>query len=807
VSAATARVAVFLPVPKLFDYAVPSGMTAEVGARVWVPWGSRSVEGVVVARDAPDAPPSLRSLVKAVDAPPIGPDLMALAAWIGEYYLAPPGEVLRLMLPAGGRARVRRIAALTDEGRRAAQALSSALEPVALAELAPRERTVLGALLDGEMDADALEQAIAGAPAALRLLGERGLVTVDERVSTPGRKEEIWLRPGRPLVGGELARAPRRAEVHAQIVAAGLLSLAELRAADPRAIPHVAALKEAGLVEEERREVSRDPFAALTVERSAPPVLTAAQAAALATIEPALTRGQYAPFVLHGVTGSGKTEVYLRAIERTLGLGKRALVLVPEISLTPQLAARFAGRFGSQVAVLHSGLADSARKDAFRRIQRGEVAIALGARSAVFAPVDQLGIVIVDEEHDPSFKQEEGVRYHGRDVALVRARAAGAVALLGSATPSIETFAAAKDGRLGLIELPERATARPLPSVEVVDLKQHRTGDGPFSAALVRALESTLAAGEQAILFLNRRGFSTFILCKGCGQAQRCRDCSVTLTYHRRSDQLVCHYCGFRTAPPRTCSACGARDLERLGFGTEQIEARLKDLLPTARVARLDRDSAQGDGLQRILDGLRRHELDVVVGTQMITKGHDFPNVTLVGVILADQGMGLPDFRASERTFQLLEQVAGRAGRGERAGRVLVQTFNPLHVAVTCARDHDYARFFELELAARRELGYPPSARLGCVRLDGADPLEVRTAAEAAAAAARAACARAPVEEEAGVLGPAEAPLSRLKGRTRWQLFVRARGARALRVIARAAATVSSRSVRASVDIDPISML
>ncbi len=808
-----ARVAVFVPVDKAFDYEVRSARVL-VGARVWVPYGGRAVEGVVVALDPPDAQTErLKPLSRVVDEPPIAADLLQLAAWIAEYYLAPPGEVMRLLLPAGGRAKSRRTVALTDEGRGLADGMGGALESVALAELDGRARQLLALLGKGEARATALEEAVPAAAASLRALVERGLVQLHEEVRTRRVRQESILRVVAleldPAVQAALARAPKRAAAYARIRGEGPISLETLRAGDSRMREHVTALVAAGLVVEEKREISHDPFASAPLDPNAPPTLTAAQARALAVIEPALAENRYAPFVLHGVTGSGKTEVYLRAIATALSQGKRALVLVPEISLTPQLAARFRGRFGSNVAVLHSALSEAARADAFRRIQRGQVAIALGARSAVFAPLDRLGIVIVDEEHDPSFKQQEGVRYHGRDVALRRARAANAVVLLGSATPSLETYAAATDGRLGLLELPERATRRPLPQVEVLDLKQHKALQGGFfSARLLRAIEETLAAGEQTILFLNRRGYSTFILCKACGQPARCRDCSVTLTYHRHSDQLKCHYCGFSTAPPRVCPTCSSKSIERLGFGTEQVEAAVQARFPTARVARLDRDSAQGAGLERVLDGVRDGTIDIVVGTQMVTKGHDFPNVTLVGVVLADHGMGLPDFRASERTFQLLEQVAGRAGRGERPGQVLIQTYCPQHPAVTCARDHAFHRFVEGELVARRELDYPPFSRLACVHVDGADPAEVRAVAEACVRVASAACERAPAEVGAQVVGPAEAPLSRLKGRTRWQLFVRARTARALRTLARHALTVDTPSgVRLSVDVDPISML
>jgi primosomal protein N' (replication factor Y) len=807
-----ARVAVFLPVDGQFDYAVPPALASDLveGARVWVPYGPRSIEGVVTQRDPPDAAAKLKAITRRVDQPPISPDLVQLAAWIADYYLAPPGEVLRLMLPAGGRAQAKRSAALTDAGVGLATQLGGALDPPGAENLPAKARALLLALRDGPQPVAALE----AAPALLRGLQEAGLVTLAEEVRTRQAQVEVWLSPGREAGDDDgLARAKKRAEVLARIREAGRISLEQLREADPRVGPHVRALVEAGLVREERVEVSRDPFADAHVDQTVPDKLTPAQASALEAIEAALVAGEYKPFLLHGVTGSGKTEVYLRAIARALELGRRALVLVPEISLTPQLAARFRGRFGPDVAVLHSGLSDAERANAFRRIQRGEVSIAVGARSAVFAPFEaahgKLGVVIVDEEHDPSFKQQEGVRYHGRDVALVRARNVGAVAVLGSATPSLETFTAAREGRMQLLELPERATARPLPAVEILDLKQHKVGEnGFFSAKMVQALEETLAAGEQAILFLNRRGFSTFILCKSCGQAMRCRDCSVTLTYHLRPEHLQCHYCGFRTAPPRTCTSCGAKAIERLGYGTEQVEAAVQERFPRARVARLDRDTAEGRGLQRILDGMRRHELDVVVGTQMITKGHDFPNVTLVGVVLADHGMGLPDFRAAERTFQLLEQVAGRAGRGDRPGRVLIQTYSPQHPAVTCTRDHDYHRFVEAELDSRRELSYPPASRLACVHFDGGDPGEVRQVAEAAARAARQTCERAPAELEANVLGPSEAPLARLKGRTRWQLFVKSKTARGLKILARAALSAGApRSVRASIDVDPISML
>jgi len=817
-----AKVAILRPVETLFDYVVPAHLEEQVrvGSRVWAPFGARPAEGVVTALQ-PGASPAragargLRAIARLVDEATIPAGLVELAAWISDYYLAPPGEVMRLLLPASGRAALRRTARLSDEGRRAAAALQAALpsaaEAARLEGLSPTARRALaqlGAATGGALDAARLPEA------GVRALAAAGLVAVEEEMRTRAAESEALVRAARPLVDGELARAPKQRAVYEAIAAAaGGISVEALRASEPRAAEAVRALAKAGLVAVERREVRRDPFAGRPVEGVTPPPLTPAQEVAVGRLTNALDENRYAPFLLQGVTGSGKTEVYLRVIDGALARGRQALVLVPEISLTPQLGARFRGRFGDRVAILHSGLTDAERAAAYRRIQRGEVAIALGARSAVFAPLERLGVVVVDEEHDPSFKQQDGVRYHGRDVAMRRARAAGAVAVLGSATPSLETWHAAQAGRLELLVLPERANARPMPSVEIIDLRQHKLPEASLlSAPLAKAITETLAFGEQAILFLNRRGFSTFILCRTCGKGQRCRDCSVTLTYHRGIDRVVCHYCGFRSAPPTECGACGGRALERLGAGTEHAEAEVQARFPTARVARLDRDTAEGRGLMRILDGMRAREIDIVVGTQMITKGHDFPGVTLVGVLLADHGMGLPDFRAAERTYQLLEQVAGRAGRGDRAGRVLVQTYQPEHPAIVAAREHAYERFVEGELAARVELGYPPASRAACVHIDGADPMAVREAAEAVARACRAAAARAPAEEEVMVLGPAEAPIGRLRGRTRWQVFVKARSPSSLRVLGRASTRAVEEAgragrVRVAVDVDPTSLL
>ncbi|MCW5809269.1 MAG: primosomal protein N', partial [Deltaproteobacteria bacterium] len=593
----------------------------------------------------------------------------------------------------------------------------------------------------------------------------------------------------------------------------------------PHAKETLRALANAGLVELADREAPLEAFAAgEDLAPSTPPELTTEQAHAVAELTAALpglpalpalpapadAPPPPAPFLLHGVTGSGKTEVYLRVIAEALARGKTALVLVPEISLTPQLAARFRARFGDQVAILHSGLRDTARLGEWSRLRRGEATIAVGARSAVFAPLDRLGVIVVDEEHDGSFKQDEGVKYQARDVALVRAQRAGALCVLGSATPSLETAAHAERGNYRKLVLTERPTSRPMPTVEVVDLRTWMPdGEAMLSAPLRAAIAETLAAGDQVILFLNRRGFATFVLCRACGHSFRCPQCSVSLTYHRRQDRLVCHYCGHKRPVPETCPKCHVKgSIERKGLGTEKVADTLAAEFPSARVARLDRDVASGAGVERILARVASREVNLLVGTQMVTKGHDFPGVTLVGVLCADTGLDLPDFRASERTFQLLAQVAGRAGRGERAGRVIVQTYRPDAPAVVAAAAHDYTQFFRSELAARAEIGYPPHGRLIAVRIDGKEEHDVAAMAARVAQAAEAIARRPDLGGVVEVRGPVPAPLERLRGRSRWQVWLRSADRHALRRVARATAAIEvPPGVRVGLDVDPISTM
>ena len=492
---------------------------------------------------------------------------------------------------------------------------------------------------------------------------------------------------------------------------------------------------ELGLVELSQREVPASPFFADPVDRDVPPHLTEAQEQASHAIRAALVARKAHAFLLFGVTGSGKTEVYLRAIAACLAEGRGALVLVPEIALTPQLVGRFRARFGDDVAVIHSGLKEQERHRMWQRLRSGAVKVAIGARSALFAPVHALGLIVVDEEHDGSFKQEEGARYHARDMAILRAHRASAVTVLGSATPSIESEMLAQQGKLTRLDLLQRAHSRAvLPKVELVDLR--RVGPGPsgnplLSLPLHRAIEQTLAAKEQIILFLNRRGFAPSVLCEACGTILRCKLCSVALTFHRASmGKVVCHYCDFSGPLPSHCPECKLPKLSLEGLGTEKLEAAVAEAFPEARVARLDRDVASGAKAEAIIERVRSGEVDILVGTQMVTKGHDLPRVTLVGVINADAAISMPDFRAAERAFQVLVQVAGRAGRSDLPGLVLIQTRNPAHPAIVHASRHDVRGFIARELVDRQELLYPPFARLALIRIDAADEADGVDAAQ-----------------------------------------------------------------------------
>ena len=642
-------------------------------------------------------------------------------------------------------------------------------------------------------------------PAGINIQTRKG-TSGDQETLTQGktaRRETFYL----PAPLHDLPRQPgaKALEIMAVIRETGNISAAELRKRFGTCAPQLKRLVELGLCTAVEHEVYRDPFKDHIVARDEPRRLHTHQKAALDAISTSLDRQQFTPFLLYGVTGSGKTEVYLQAISHALNLGKNALVLVPEIALTPQLTGRFQARFGGGIAILHSALSDGERYDEWRRIRRGLARIVIGARSAIFAPLKNIGIIIVDEEHEASFKQSDGLRYNARDLALVRGRMEQAAVVLGSATPSVTSIHATGEGRLTLIELPERVENRPMPLVELVGMKGHKE---TISATLATSLAQTYDQGRQAIVFLNRRGFATFLVCADCGKPLTCPNCTVTLTYHRQRGQSLCHYCDYAVPAPGTCPSCGGATLSELGAGTEKLEQELKELLPAARILRMDSDTTSGKGShERLLTRMNDGSADILVGTQMIAKGHDFPEVTLVGVVNAEASLGMPDFRAAERTFQLLSQVIGRAGRGDTPGRVVVQALDTEHYAIRAAAEHDATGFYRQELEFRREAGYPPFAFLAAFAISG---LSEQTVSEQADVTARLlAHLKSELNVRVEILGPAPSPIYRLRNRFRRQILLKAVNRSNLHRLLtawRQRATVAS-TVRISVDIDPVDMM
>ena len=632
------------------------------------------------------------------------------------------------------------------------------------------------------------------------------------------RKKELYARLADGVDGETAAQAQRRAPKRATLLR--LLAGGELRAVkeleplvnQPREALH--ALEKAGLVVLEEREVFRAPEGEADAAHTQPPEWTPDQREALDTMLPALRRGEGA-FLLHGVTGSGKTEVYLAMVAETLKAGKGAIILVPEIALTPQMVRWFRARFGPETAVLHSRLTDGQRCDEWRRIRLGAARVAVGARSAVFAPFDNLGLIVVDEEHEGSYQSESAPRYHAVEVAQRRAQAAGAPLLLGSATPSLLTYFRACSGRYRLLELPERVMRRPLPAVEVVDMREEflSGNNGIFSGRLVSLLGECLETGRQAMLFMNRRGYSTFVSCRACGSVVQCPNCDVSMTYHKADQRLRCHFCGASAPVPARCPVCGKPFIKYFGIGTEQVEEQLHALFPGARALRMDTDTMRGrDAHARLLEAFAAGEAQVLIGTQMIAKGHDFPNVTLVGVVAADATLCIPDYRSAERAFQLLTQVSGRAGRDEAPGRVVVQTYQPGHPVIRFARAHDYRGFYQYEMLERRKALLPPYSLFVRILFSGRDEAALEAAGERYGRELERELLALLGEEGAQdllLLVPSPAPIRKKQGAYRYQVLVKLlrtkRTAAAIRLIYAFAAAHRS-ELFAQLEVNPQDM-
>ena len=794
-----------LPVPldQLFTYELPVSVRHRVqrGSRVLVPLGSRRMIGVVLEVHGKKPEQQARNILQLLDEQPVlEEELLRLGNWIAEYYCAPIGEVLRGMLPLSGEVRRSKSYALTDSGRDVARQLTVTHEedpPTAILRLL-EEKPRSAAYLAGK---------VPQAKQALKLLTKREWVVAEEQHAgrdplraSAVRLEAEFLR--RPEAGTKLKRSERELLAFLELHP-GSHNLAQVAETVRNASSAARSLARLNLVrvEPERMRIGAG------FERPVP-TLNEHQQSAFDTIRSALEQRAYRCLLLQGVTGSGKTEVYMRSIEATLGFGRNALLLVPEIALTPAMAGQFFHRFGDQVAILHSAFSDTERADQWRRIRQGEARVIVGTRSGIFAPVQNLGLLIVDEEHDGSYKQEETPRYHGRDVAIVRARQAGAVAVLGSATPSMETRYNAETGKNTRLVLPMRIGDRPMPQVEIIDMREEfleTRKQSTFSRKLLDEISARLAQSEQTMLLLNRRGFSSFMVCRSCGERLQCANCAVCLTYHRRDRRMLCHYCGYAERVPDRCPKCDSEHVQFLGTGSERVEDELHQHFPAARIARLDRDSAKSKGaFEHILQRFRAGEIDILVGTQMIAKGHDIANVTLVGVVLADIGLSMPDFRAAERSFQLLTQAAGRAGRGDDPGRVIVQTLNPDHYAIKLAAAQDYEAFYCKEVEFRRWLRYPPFAAFANV------VLRAEKQEEALRYSTEFGRLMMPPPEGVRVLGPAEAPVPRLKSEYRYQLLIKASKRSVLRSLITRLRDYSLKqgwpSTGVVIDVDPLTL-
>ncbi len=833
------EVAVCAPVKRTFTYSLDNTETINptsagfAGRRVLVPFGSRPATGYVLGQSTADVSGfTVKPILRSIDLHPLfDASMVPFFRWVADYYHYPLGLVIKAALPAGLATKPKKKIILTCSPAK-----------IALSKLPDHitSKSWFQKLLSqGKLSASESQAVLSSTEdgSALADLIDREELTVSEELDRDRvrAKQEICYRLAEPLVGYferpdsvvEAADESLISIVGRQLTQAeikSLLLLTELQAvASPVPRKELVArysygekllkkFSEEGLVERCRKRVFRSPYGDLLPHYGRPAELSFEQKIVLEPIEEALERRQYVAFLVHGVTGSGKTEVYLRAAEKVVAGNGSVLVLVPEIALATQVEAHFVSRFGESVALLHSGLSPGERFDEWWRIQSGQARVVIGARSAVFAPLQDIGLIIVDEEHDSSYKQEDGLRYNGRDLALVRGKLGGSVVILGSATPAITSHYHSTTAKYRRLEMTRRIGNRNLPQPLVVDLKESmdRKGFKLLHPHLQDEMVKAFSNNHQSILLLNRRGFATSIICRNCGTVVECDHCRVSLNHHRQKNLLLCHYCGFSLPGKYSCSVCGSENLQPIGFGTERIEEEAARLLPEARVARLDSDVASDrKRFLAILQAMARREIDVLVGTQIVAKGLHFPHVVLVGIVMADSGLGFPDFRAAEKTYQLITQVTGRAGRGDTEGTVIIQTMQPEHYAITMAADNRYSDLVARELAVRESVGFPPYCRLVFIIVEHPDDIGARKFSAEIGALLRSWCKQNDLEQSLTVLGPAPAPLERLKDRYRWQILIKSKQ---LTTLHAAIDWISSKyktkgQARVIIDIDPENML
>lgn len=752
------------PIDRPFDYIVPKTMHAaiEAGVRVKVPFGPRKVLGYVTKlKDESELDiEKLKPIDELIDLDPvISGELLAMSKWLAVHTLSYEIDALQVMLPAAMRAKYEKF--------------------IIVNELNLIEDEDFKSLLAGRKRVPMKEATSAGLLSKLKTYVTEGIVTVDTTVTQQTAMKKVRmidiagkqkLEQIKETISSNAIRQNELIKwmIEHESTTVSAKNLLEQTGIQPAVLK---ALIEKGAAVEQYTEVYREPDAPQLKDVAIPKHLTDEQTIALDLISTSLNSGQSETFLLHGVTGSGKTEVYLRAIHEVLEKGQEAIVLVPEISLTPQMTARFKERFGPLVAVMHSALSAGEKYDEWRKIQRGEVKVVVGARSAIFAPFKNIGIIILDEEHESTYKQEDTPRYHARDVAIKRAGFYGCPVLLGSATPSLESYARASKGVYTLLTLKNRARNQQLPHVNVVDMREElQSGNrSMFSVDLADGIRQRIAAKEQVILFLNRRGFSSFVLCRDCGTTVECPNCDISLTYHRAHERLKCHYCGHDEIVPLTCPQCDSDHIRFFGTGTQKVQEEIANIFPEARVLRMDVDTTRQKGShERLLKQFSEGQADILLGTQMIAKGLDFPNITLVGVLAADTTLHLADFRAAEKTFQLMTQVSGRAGRHELPGEVFIQTYSPEHYAIDLAREQHYEPFYAIEMAARHQFGYPPFYFVTLVQFTHEDLLKV---ADFAGKGAQ--YLRNHLSPETVIIGPTAAAISRVNNRYRYQCLIK----------------------------------
>jgi len=812
-----AQVAIPVHLHRLFTYRLPSSMQgAQPGSRVIVQLGTKAQTGYIVA-----LLPRLRAGTSLIESeikdvqelldiePPLTSELLELTHWVSDYYAAPWGEVLRAALPAGINATVEQrfsIAKLGLEKLQTVQKNNNDSASIQALRLLADEGDI-------ELNAFRLRMGISKAAKWPKELETAGLIERSYRTIPPARAKRSKMVRVQEFSTDQSFRLTEKQQRAVDTVKTNGNEMAVIDLLKTARVGQsvITTLIKKAIFEEFEQEVRRDPLAHAQPSGIPPIKLNQPQTAALESVTSAMRDGQFTPMLLHGVTGSGKTEIYLRAMRVALEMNRGALMLVPEIALTPILSRRLRAHFGDDIAILHSSLSRGERFDEWSRLRRGEARVALGTRSAIFAPVQNPGLIIVDEEHDTSYRQEESPSYNARDAAIVQAQKASAVIVLGSATPSLESFHNAETSKYRYLPLPERVANRPMARAEIVDMRaafaKHQR-PVIFSDKLLEAIEDTHLRNEQTIILLNRRGYSSFILCRSCGESIMCPNCEVTLTYHRSDRTLVCHYCNHRERSPSQCPVCASKYIYYVGEGTEQIEEVLRKRFPGLRIGRIDRDTkSRRHTFEQTLLDFSSGNLDLLVGTQMLAKGHDFPNVTLVGVVSVDAGLALPDFRAAERTFQLITQVAGRAGRGHKPGRVLIQSYHPEHYALRQAASQDFAMFYREEIKHRRNHAYPPFVALAILLIRYKEAAK----AQAIAADLRRTLMEANQANLCRVLGPAPAPLSRLRGEFRMQILIKSRSRKQLRKLIDDAMTrmeTRGGDLRAiSIEIDPVSMM